>query len=602
MDDTDIIHQLNAVTRHYQNELRESQHIVEDDDDQLFPFSMDHPSPGTAKAAAIPALSMSLISNQTSFDDANGMMDSRRSHCSTCSTQRSSASESTNPPVIELASATPDVSVPIQKTTPQPIASQNETASTSLSHQNAPSILLESHYLDEAASMMIGSTATLFPQHHTPSSEVAIRAESSSQDGSGWKDFSILLQQADDTVRVVTPSRPVPAAALPMVIEEGMEHSDMARTPDPGEDSVSSSVVIVESLDPPSNVGMNGLRIGNHRLSPTSSQSQQLFHANNSNERRLAELVGASVAVVGGNTFVVSIDLSVNPSMEGMISFHGNSESRHGVNQHLVEQQSSMKEAILDVLGNPDLLRLWCDAIPSSTSLIIVRSSEGARNAIDRSRPADTNREYEGEWIEAICRPGFVVPAKSSSSRIRNCSALGRYLMDWTSSLSSLMGCPRASGTVTMFVERRAGQVSLTFNPFPGNLQVIHRIKVTPLPNGKIRVEDTVRLLQEDDGHIPLSIFSCCCNLWDGIQQCFLPTMDDYMDQTLSSMARLRFLIENGEDAARGIECSTVNDPLWSDRFGMENANETLLMSARMEGSNMNTNDLRNPLLVRLIA
>jgi hypothetical protein len=159
------------------------------------------------------------------------------------------------------------------------------------------------------------------------------------------------------------------------------------------------------------------------------------------------------------------------------------------------------------------------------------------------------------------------------------------------------MGCPRASGTVTMFVERRAGQVSITFSPFPGNVQVIHRIRVASLSNGRIRVEDTVRLRYDDD-NIPFSIFSCCGTLWDAIHQCFLPAIDDYMDQVLSSMARLRFLIENGEDAARSDDaCTQPNSELFQ-----EDVNDTLLMSTWVGAANKSTNDLQSPLLVRLVS
>jgi hypothetical protein len=610
------IRELNAAS--YHDEPRESQQVVVDDEDEMFPFStISTPSakPGVFKTTTIPALSMSVISNQTSsFDEFNGLSDSRRSHCSTCSTQRSSASDSTHPLIRTEPHSTIQHDTHVRATQQAAVLPDDAVGlSSQWVHPKNSSILLESHYLDEAASM-IGSTATLFPPHQSPSVEVATsETVPPREEENKWKDFSMLLQQADDSRRFVCPSRPTPPILLPMV-QEGEEIVDdlrgVARTPDPCDNSSSSSVVIVESQDPPtdSTYGLGksnfiGLRPIPVWQNQSQSQSKQLFHAsNNSNERRLAELVGASVAVSGVNTFTVSINLSAISSSPISASGLNLVPESRGMNQSLLEQQSAMKEAILDVIGNPDLLRLWCDAIPSSTSLIIVRSSEGARNAIDRSRPADANREYEGEWIEAICRPGFVVPPKSSSSRTRNCSAMGRYFMEWSSSLSALMGCPRTSGAVTMFVERRAGLVSVTLSPFPGNVQVIHRIKVSSLSNGKIRVEDTVRLRRDDDDQIPMSIFTCCSSLCEALQQCFLPALDDYVDQALSSMARLRFLIENGEEAVLRDEYTTASDSLRSDLLGLENVNDTLLMSHWVEGSNKTAADLKNPLLVRLVS
>jgi hypothetical protein len=159
-----------------------------------------------------------------------------------------------------------------------------------------------------------------------------------------------------------------------------------------------------------------------------------------------------------------------------------------------------------------------------------------------------------------------------------------------------------------MFVERSIGQVSITLSPFPGNIQVCHRIKVIAVPNqsNKVRIEDTVRL-RYDDEHPSYNnnIFSCC----DSMLDCFLPSVDDYVDQVLSSMARLRFLIENGED---GIHCDDTH--YISDVNDGGHCDETLLLST-WEGTqqsssnnnpnnsnNYNNNGNTNPLLTRLLS
>jgi hypothetical protein len=550
--------------------------------------------------------------------------------------------------------------------------------------------MMESQYLDTAASMMMGSTLSLFPppeepvalvvpfpqlhrhhpsttsEPHTPPTTVSTAVSSlsstnydtttSSSRSSGLHDFSVLLQQADDCHvqrLVAAPSShpPMTTRNLPIVPEDE-EGSDPETIPvtrtsdqcDARSMSSSSSIVILESSMEHEHHATNDAECRYHPLrhpmstSNLSNMSRRYRDATNSrellsensrtNERRLAELVGASVLMTGTNTFTVAIDLHVgysndnspNGSTTGVDLSRSNqpnsgSTGGTGATSNLAEQQQIMKDSILDVIGNPDLLRLWCDAIPSSTCLITVRSSEGARNAIDRTRPVDATREYEGEWIEAICRPGFVIPRKSSSpSRSPNCSSIGRFFMDWTTSLTTILGCPRASGTVTMFVERGTGQVSITLSPFPGHVQICHRVKVTALPNGKIRIEDTVRV-RPDEEHMPSSIFSCCGSLFDVMQQCFLPTVDDYMDQVLSSMARLRFLIENGEDAATA---TTVRDTLGDRSSNMtmssddpyygyrkNNVKDTLLMTAWMGTAATNSggsSELQNPLLVRLIS
>jgi hypothetical protein len=61
---------------------------------------------------------------------------------------------------------------------------------------------------------------------------------------------------------------------------------------------------------------------------------------------------------------------------------------------------------VMDI-GNPDLLKLWCD--PIHALVITLKSSEGAQNAANRGKSQQQHqhqrqtrdREYEGEWIEA---------------------------------------------------------------------------------------------------------------------------------------------------------------------------------------------------------
>jgi hypothetical protein len=95
-----------------------------------------------------------------------------------------------------------------------------------------------------------------------------------------------------------------------------------------------------------------------------------------------------------------------------------------------------------------------------------------------------------------------------------------------------------------MLVERPRGQVGLTIGPFPGKIEASHKIHVTKMQTGLIRIKDTVRL--QRDTNVDLSF----CGVFECIEKCFLPSTDDYIDQVLSSMARLRFLVENGEATA----------------------------------------------------
>jgi hypothetical protein len=79
--------------------------------------------------------------------------------------------------------------------------------------------------------------------------------------------------------------------------------------------------------------------------------------------------------------------------------------------------------------------------------------------------------------------------------------------------------------------------------PFPGGIEVLYKIRVEAIAGGRVRIVNDVALRRAsfEDSYDSLSF----CGLWDLVEKCLLPTMDNYMDQVLSSTARLRFLVEN---------------------------------------------------------
>jgi hypothetical protein len=190
-------------------------------------------------------------------------------------------------------------------------------------------------------------------------------------------------------------------------------------------------------------------------------------------------------------------------------------------------------EDIMNVLGNPELLKVWCDPIQT---LIVTSSSDGSREssnhvASSESRDRDRDREYEGEWIEATTTALESPP-----------SNLG-YLYSAGQSILETLGFA-TYGRITMFVERRRGQVGLTVGPFSGGIHAAHTISVFEGEGGRIRVVDRVRLTQEEDP-VPISSMFLCGVLDSWFSSCLLPNLGGYMDQVTTSMARLRILVEN---------------------------------------------------------
>jgi hypothetical protein len=222
----------------------------------------------------------------------------------------------------------------------------------------------------------------------------------------------------------------------------------------------------------------------------------------------------------------------------------------------------------MDILGNPDLLKLWCDPIHA---LVITKSSEGAQNAANRGnlqhdqqhhqqqhhqnqrQTSSSDREYEGEWIEATT-PALEAPCAG-------------YVQRANSTLAYYLGFP-TYGKVTMFVERGRGRVGLTIGPFAGGITVSHNLQILQcsdgscedggVASGKIRIVDDVKLRQTagSDHYF--------CGI---LEKCYAPRLEDFMDSVLSSMARLRFLVEKGQgehsmyvEASVGCEHGTRSD------------------------------------------
>ena len=201
---------------------------------------------------------------------------------------------------------------------------------------------------------------------------------------------------------------------------------------------------------------------------------------------------------------------------------------------------------VMDVIGNADLLNLWCSPIEN----IIVTSSsnevpcsamnfDGKKNneACGRHVSSICNiREYEAEWIEA-----------TTSSLESPSSNVGFFLSAGRSALENL-GCA-SYGRITMFIERQHGRVGLTIGPFHGGIHASHSISVSlenSNSNGRrIRIVDRVRLARENEEEEVFAGGILGCAMGSCISHFFLPSISGYIDQVTLSMARLRVLLEN---------------------------------------------------------
>jgi hypothetical protein len=449
-----------------------------------------------------------------------------------------------------LASST--ISVPTDgesQTSASAVSAEFGASHCSLLPSGSVQLNLGSQYLDTAASLlqpnpnsnsslMSGSLFQLQPKG-TSSSTIFQQAEHSSsaptsamtpitttEPGPRSPDqsvgFSQLMQEADN-------KHDVPTAATAANRSIG----SISRLPVlPEEQSVlSSDSLILSSYHFLPNTGPTS-PLSAAPLSSSFSAGTNVTASNSmSAERRMASLAGATAKQTGINSFSVTVDIAATRT--------------GGTGTHNAAQD------VMDILGNPDLLKLWCDPIHA---LVITKSSEGAQNAANRGHLQQQNqhqhqrqtsdREYEGEWIEATT-PALEAPKAG-------------YMQRASSMLAFYLGFP-TYGKVTMFVERQRGRVGLTVGPFCGGIEVSHNLKIlSEEDGGKIRIVDDVKLrrLGSDGSSSTDDDESHFCGVVDILEKCYLPRLDDFMDQVLSSMARLRFLVEKGEEHSVYVEAS----------------------------------------------
>jgi hypothetical protein len=265
---------------------------------------------------------------------------------------------------------------------------------------------------------------------------------------------------------------------------------------------------------------------------------------------------------------------------------------------------------VIDFMANIELLHLWFDAIPAVFDATTKDGGSGSGNGAPSNQSSsssplnsmdgtdfaanyDTNRQYDGQWVE-ISTPPLKIP---SDSRISGCLRAFRV------SLRSILGFPQRIRSM-LFVERSCGRMGMTLGPFPDGFlcssgtMAYHTFNVrisndeeigdAASNNGRcIVISDEVRLQiggADDDFVGRTRRTSCCiCSLfhfvfgilkWAMFYRCYQPDLASYMQQSCSSLERLRTLIERGGESAayHGCQESVTDDDEWRGR----DANDTL--------------------------
>lgn len=375
------------------------------------------------------------------------------------------------------------------------MSSQHSRPTATMSSQHSHGDGIETYIFESGDSLLGSSQPSMLGSSHLPGSGTLWNHDSSTTahgGGGGSLDFSQLMRQADDQN---SQSTVIVQSRMPTLSEKEEGLLDSGQTPT----STDSSNVTPRATNE-SGTWLQSLFNG-------SSSQQHHIHA--------VPMMSLSPSYLDASTAGAGRDIQA---------------TRLGENTFEVTMQidpPSTARDVMDVVGNPDLLRLWCDPI---RTLVVTKSSEGAQRATNRGSGGDNSREYEGEWIEATTST-LVSPTKHSSCLYN----LGHLI--YTS-----LGFP-SYGKITLFVERLRGQVGLTIGPFSGGIVASHTIKVQD-DGPVVSVVDKVRLSRDEESCL------CCCGLCEPIKKCFMPRLAAHMEQVLSSMMRLRVLVEHGETSA----------------------------------------------------
>jgi len=335
--------------------------------------------------------------------------------------------------------------------------------------------------------------------------------------------FSQLMQTADDT-------------NLPAVPEnEAMDSFEMFRGSGeeafilPGSNSAALQVPNYSPHSPAqsqekSNQWFFNLLSAARRSSEPRGQQGNQITILDASESRATPLLPAPALFLGGMDHARARVLT---ALEDADSFEVGTQFKAGPQQ----QHACTVEDIMNIISNPTNLQLWYD--PVKTLVVTSRSTSEELGGSGGSN--DSDRQYEGEWIEAsttaLESPTCVVgPLYEVESAVRASLGVGNY------------------GRITIFVEKNHAKVTLTVGPFPGGIHLRHIISVTEERNG-VKIVDRVKMeTREEDS----SSFQHTLSLGGMLNSCLLPPLASYMEQVKNSMAKLLMLVESGQVSRSG--------------------------------------------------
>lgn len=231
---------------------------------------------------------------------------------------------------------------------------------------------------------------------------------------------------------------------------------------------------------------------------------------------------------------------------------------------------------VVNIMANMDLLHLWFDPVPAVFEATVTdgsgndaASSNSLEEDLHNCLNNNHHRQHDGQWVE-ISTPPLTIPSDSRISSFLRAIRVG---------FRSMIGFPARIRSM-IFVERSGGRIGMTLGPYPDGILCFqagtmayhtftirmsdHESGITAENGQCIIISDEVRLQRGCDNDFNgtrIRANSLCgiCSVirlilgfleWALFFRWCQPDLASYMQQTISSMNKLRAVVERGESAA----------------------------------------------------
>ena len=223
---------------------------------------------------------------------------------------------------------------------------------------------------------------------------------------------------------------------------------------------------------------------------------------------------------------------------------------------------------VMDIMANMELLPSWFDPVPAVFEALVKDGSgsesfnQSPSNSLEEEAGGGGSRQYDGQWVEISTPP----------LRIPNDKHISRYFRFLRIGVRSVVGFPARIRSM-IFVERGCCcRMGMTLGPYPDGFMCSsgttahHTFTVrmsdddeTSVGNENhdhrrcIVVSDEVRLsnsaADSDFSEMRRSWHLCCFlfGLFERLFRWYQPDLASYLQQTITSMDKLRLLVERGE-------------------------------------------------------